>query len=123
MRLRRLLAAASVTGLTLGGACGGGGNEAADVRTPDVEEMARAGKLTLADSQVVAALRAPQSPGRIIYDPPVDLSMANAVRTRPDLVRGDTTRRDTSRTATRRDTTGGDATADTSGGAARRRRP
>ena len=43
MRFRRLLAAASVTGLTLGGACDGGGNDVADVRTPDVEEMARAG--------------------------------------------------------------------------------
>ena len=123
MRVRRLLAAASVIGMTLGGACDGGGSDPADVRTLDVEEMARAGKLTLADSQVVAALRAPRSPGRIIYDPPVDLSMANALRTRPDLVGGDTTRRDTSRAVTRHDTTGGDATADTSGGAARRRRP
>ena len=96
-----------------------------DLRTLDADEMARQGKLTLADSQVVTALRAPKDSGRIIYHAPVDLSLASAMRTRPDLVRGDTTRRDTSRTATttRRDTTGGDATADTSGGAARRKRP
>jgi len=85
--------------------------------------MARQGKLTLGDSQVVLALRSPTQVGRIVYDPPVDLSLANAIRTRPDLIRGDTTRRDTSRTATRRDTTGGDATADTSGGAVKPRRP
>ena len=94
-----------------------------DVRTLSADELARQGKLTLGDSQVVLALRAPQVAGRIIYDPPVDLSLSNAMRTRPDLVRPDTTRRDT-RATTRRDTTGGDATADTSGGAARpRRRP
>jgi hypothetical protein len=94
-----------------------------DVRTLDADELAREGKLTLADSQVVMALRSAKDPGRIIYDAPTDLSLASAMRTRPDLVRGDTTRRDTSRTAARRDTTGGDATADTSGGAARARPP
>ena len=95
-----------------------------DVRTLSADELARQGKLTLGDSQVVVALQSPKQPGRIIYDPPVDLSLANAMRTRPDLVHVDTTRRGTSGTAVRRDTTGGDATADTSGGAARpRRRP
>ena len=106
----------------LGIACGG--NDAAGgIRETDEDEQRRAGMLALGDKQVVEALQAPQAPGRIIYDPPTDLSLANAMQTRPDLVRGDTTRRDTSRTAARRDTTGGDATADTSGGAARRRRP
>jgi hypothetical protein len=106
----------------LGAACGGN-NEAGGVRKADEDEQRPTGSLAFADSQVVAALTAPQVPGRIIYDPPTDLSLANARRTRPDLVRGDTTRRDSSATPTRRDSTGGDATADTSGGAARRRRP
>ena len=97
--------------------------ENVDVRSLDREEMARLGKLTPADSQVVMALRDSTTTGRIIYDPPVDLSLANARRTRRDLFPGDTTLRDTSRASTTRDTTGGDATADTSGGAARRRRP
>ena len=114
---RIAIALASAVGI----ACSG--NEPGGVRVADADEQRRAGMLAPGDSQVVGALKAPQVPGRILYDPPTDLSLANAMRTRPDLVRGDTTRRDTSRTATRRDTTGGDATADTSGGAARRRRP
>ncbi|HUQ83739.1 MAG TPA: hypothetical protein VM076_21485 [Gemmatimonadaceae bacterium] len=111
-----------VAALALGGCRDHSG--AAGLRTLDADELARQGRLTLADSQVVNALRTPQAPGRIVYDAPVDLSFANAMRMRPDLVRRDTTRRDTSRAVTRRDSTGGDATADTSGGAVRpRRRP
>jgi hypothetical protein len=106
----------------LGAACGDR-PDAVDVRTLDPDDMARLGKLTPTDSQVVSALRAPEAPGRIIYEPPVDLSLANARRTRRDLFPGDTTRRDASGASTARDTTGGDATADTSGGAARRPRP
>jgi hypothetical protein len=94
-----------------------------DLRTLDPEELAREGKLTLGDSQVVAALRTPNQPGRIIYDPPVDLSLANAMRTRPDLFPRDTARTNTDRPAARRDSTGGDATADTSGGAVKPKRP
>jgi len=104
------------------GACNREGRDRTDVRETSADERRRAGMLVLADSSVLDPLMAPRGPGRVIYDPPVDLSLANAQRTRPDLVRPDTTRRDTS-SATRRDTTGGDATADTSGGAARRRRP
>jgi hypothetical protein len=112
--------------LTLSAALGAGCKERsgkADVRTLDADEMARQGKLTLADSQVVSVLRVPPDSGRIIYDRPVDLSLANAMGTRPDLVGADTAGRDTNRATARRDTTAGDATADTSGGAARRRRP
>jgi hypothetical protein len=96
-----------------------------DLRTLDPDELAREGKLTLGDSQVVAALRTPNQPGRIIYDPPVDLSLANAMRTRPDLFPRDTAPKSAARPAARRDTTGGDATADTSGGVVkpRPRRP
>ena len=104
------------------GACRDRDNKT-DLRTLDANELARQGKLTLGDSQVVTALRVPQQVGRIIYEPPTDLSLTNAMRTRPDLFRGDTTRRDMSRRAgAPRDSTGGDATADTSGGAARPRR-
>ena len=63
------------------GACRDG-DQKTDVRTLSADELARQGKLTLGDSQVVLALRAPQVAGRIIYDPPVDLSLSNAMRTR-----------------------------------------
>jgi hypothetical protein len=92
-------------------------------RAPSVEVQARRGELTFADSQTVIALRAPKAPGRILYDHPEDLSITNAMRMRPDLVKPDSSRRDTSLTKTRRDSTGGDATADTSGGAAKPKRP
>jgi hypothetical protein len=111
------LALASALGIACGGNGGAGG-----VRETGNEEQRQAAALALGDQAVVEAMKAPQVPGRIIYDPPTDLSLANAMRTRPDLVRGDTARRDASG-ATRRDTTGGDATVDTSGGAARSRRP
>lgn len=104
------------------GGCGRGDDDGRIVER-DEDVRARQGTYLLADSNVVAELRAPTAPGRIIYEKPVDLSYANAQRTRPDLVRGDTARRaDTAATrSTVRDTTGGDASADTSGGAARAR--
>ena len=111
------LAVVSSSGIACDGNDGAGG-----VRETDADDQRRTGSLALSDAEVVEAMKAPQAPGRIIYDPPTDLSLTNAMRTRPDLVRGDTTRRDTS-SAVRRDSTAGDATADTSGGAARRRRP
>lgn len=123
MRMRETMSAAVVgVALTLGVACRGGerNDERAHMRTANA--LAREGKLTLADSQVVIALVTPKVPGRIIYDPPEDLSLSNARRMRPDVVHGDTTSHDTSRAASRRDTTGGDATVDTSGGAARKKR-
>lgn len=100
-------------------------DQAGEIRERGERSRLEAGKLTLGDSSVVAELRAPREQGRIIYDPPVDLSYANAQRTRRDLVRGDTVPRvDTAaRRSALRDTTAGDATADTSGGAARARRP
>ena len=122
MSVEHRIAIAVALTWALGIACGGN-DRAGGIRETDDDEQRRAGVLALGDSQVVAALKAPEVPGRIIYDPPTDLSLANAMRTRPDLVRGDTARRDASGATTRRDTTGGDATADTSGGAARRRRP
>lgn len=121
-RVRITLSVVLTVALTSGGGCRDRG-ENVDIRTMDADELARSGKLVRADSEVLASMRDPAAPGRIIYDPPTDLSVANARRTRRDLFPGDTTRRDTTRTATRRDTTAGDATADTSGGSARRRRP
>jgi hypothetical protein len=124
MRIRAAMSMAGLgLGLTLGAACRDGDQSDGRARVRSVDELAREGKFTLGDSHVVAALVTPKVPGRIIYDPPEDLSLANAMRMRPDLVKGDTTRRDTSHAATRRDTTGGDATVDTSGGAVRRKRP
>ena len=124
MRLRhRDVALALAAVVTLGTGCERRGDGEASVRTPTVNEMARAGQLVLGDSQVVQAMRAPRAPGRIIYEPPVDLSLTNATRTRPDLVGAAVAGPDTGRAGTRRDTTAGDATVDTSGGAARRRRP
>ena len=123
MSVQRVATAISLVLIcALGSACRGNSG-AGGISETDTGEQRRTGMVVLGDSQVVAALKAPAGPGRIIYDPPTDLSLANAMRTRPDLVRGDTSRPDTGRTATRRDSTGGDATADTSGGAARRRRP
>jgi hypothetical protein len=96
-----------------------------DLRTLSTDEMARQGKLTLADSQVVTALRSPTQVGRIIYEAPEDLSLANAQRMRRDLFPSDTARTNPASGTARRDSTGGDATADTSGGAVkpRPRRP
>ena len=109
--------------VTLGSACGRN-EEAGGLRDVSRDQLRREGMLTLGDSQVVNAMKAPQVPGRIVYEPPTDLSLTNAQRTRPDLFGGDTARRtDTGRGGARRDTTAGDATADTSGGAARPRRP
>lgn len=117
---RTAAAACALAALSaLGTGCDRG--ETGGVRVPDEDARRQAGMLALADRQVLDAMQAPRVPGRIIYDPPTDLSLANARRTRPDLVRPDTTRRDT--TSVRRDTTAGDAAADTSGGAARPRRP
>jgi hypothetical protein len=39
----------------------------------------------LADDAVVTTLRAPRVQGRLVYDPPPDLSLANAQARRPDL--------------------------------------
>jgi hypothetical protein len=119
---RIVTAIALTVALALGIGCRGNGS-AGGVRENDEAAQRRAGTLAPGDAQVVEALKAPQVPGRIIYDPPTDLSLANAMRTRPDLVHGDTARRDATASQMRRDSTGGDATADTSGGAARRKRP
>jgi hypothetical protein len=121
MSVRRTVTVAGLVMLAwAAGACGG--DDRTRVREMSADERRREGTLALADSSVIRELRTPRAPGLIIYDPPVDLSLATAQRTRPDLVGADTLRRDTASTP-RRDTTGGDATADTSGGAARRRRP
>lgn len=124
MMWHRAMAALALT-ISLGAACRDRGDENgnAPVRIPTADQLLQQGRLELGDRQVVAPLATPKVQGRIIYEPPEDLSLANAIRMRPDLVRGDTTRRDTSGLRTRRDTTAGDATADTSGGAARPKRP
>ena len=110
-------------GVALGG-CKDRDNKT-DLRTLDADELARQGKLTLGDSQVVTALQSPKQVGRIIYEAPEDLSLANAQRMRRDLFPSDTTRTNPASGIVRRDSTGGDATADTSGGAvkSRPRRP
>jgi hypothetical protein len=138
---RALVAASGIAAALLSPACRGGG-DAGGVRDRR-EATIREQRASLAgDSAVVAALRTPDAPGRIIYDPPEDLSYANARATRPDLTNLDTIRAraaaaeraaavsppPAAAAAARkgkapRDTTGGDAAADTSGGAARRRKP
>ena len=92
------------------------------LRERDDDERRRLGTLVLGDSAVVSALRTPAEPGRIIYDPPTDLSFASLQRARPDLV-ATLGKPPGPGGIVRRDSTGGDATADTSGGAARPRRP
>lgn len=116
------IAIALALAAALGMACGGN-DQVGSVREADEAEQRRAGVSAPIDQEVVEALKVPQGLGRIIYDPPSELSLANAMRTRAYLVGGDTTAPITTRSAARRDTTAGDATADTSGGAARRRRP
>ena len=117
--MRRLLVVVLGASAT-SGACRDRDNKT-DLRTLSADEMARQGKLTLVDSQVVTALRSPKQVGRIIYEAPEDLSLANAQRTRRDLFPSDTARVNPSSGTVRRDSTGGDATADTSGGAAKAR--
>ena len=121
MSVRNRTAIALALAAALGIACGGN-DRAGGVREPDEDDQRRASVIALTDQAVVEALKVPPVTGRIIYDSPPDLSLANAMRTRPDLVGGDATGPDTTRSAVRRDTTAGDATVDTSGGAARRRR-
>ena len=116
---RRLTLALLLVNTALG-ACRGR-DDRTDLRTLSADELARQGKLTLADSQVVRALESPKQVGRIIYDAPEDLSLANAQRTRRDLFPSDTARTNPASGTARRDSTGGDATADTSGGAMRPR--
>jgi hypothetical protein len=41
----------------------------------------------LADSAVLAAMRSVDTAGRIVYDPPADLSLANAQKRRPEIFR------------------------------------
>ena len=41
----------------------------------------------LADSAVLAAMRSVDTAGRVVYDPPPDLSLANAQKRRPELFR------------------------------------
>lgn len=68
------------------------------------QERARLDALA-ASREVVRVLRTPQDSGRVIYDPPTDLSYANALARRPDLVSADSTRRPPSaRLAQPRDT-------------------
>jgi len=138
-----------VLAATLGVACGGD-----DGREPGLKDRTGATgaqelrKVTLEDQKTVAALASKDTPGRVVYDAPVDLSYANAVAKRPDLTNLDTIKAraaaaaaaaKTAASATaaqttpapgpqpgasgQRDKTGGDASTDTSGGAARRPKP
>lgn len=109
----RAVSAAFIASVVMG--CG----DAGDVRErPEGAEGAQ--KSALLDEEVVKEMRAPDTIGRIIYEPPADLSLASAQLRRPDLVKPDTAQRGRATgPVPRRDTTAGDATADTSGGAAR----
>jgi hypothetical protein len=90
MRSNRRTLAAIALGLVSVPACGSG--DAGGVRDRR-EATIREQRMSLAgDSAVVAALRTPDAPGRIIYDPPEDLSYANARARRPDLTNPDTIR-------------------------------
>jgi hypothetical protein len=114
--------AAAAAGCDRGGAGG--------IREPSAEALeAQRVSVELSTARAAALARSPDSAGRIIYDPPVDLSYENALATRPDLVRPDTSRvrgvlpGGAPRPSRLQDTTAGDAAADTSGGRARRRPP
>ena len=123
-RFITVLRAAAVT-ITVATAIAACRDDAADgsIREQDRNRLQKQAMAAISDEGVLKEMRTPDTLGRIIYDPPVDLSYANAQRTRPDLVRPDTVRRrDTSaaaRPASARGVTGGDAARDTSGGAAR----
>jgi hypothetical protein len=132
---RRALATVIALAAACTAACRGDAGGVRDRREATIREQ----RASLAgDSAVVAALRTPAASGRIIYDPPEDLSIENARARRPDLTNLDTIRARVAAAAKAaaanplpgarkgkapRDTTAGDAAADTSGGAARRRRP
>ena len=97
------------------------------IQVPSDNQRLKQEMATMAGQDVVTALGMPDSiPGRIVYDPPPDLSYASAQRMRPDIVGRDTAAQRgaaaRARSSTVRDTTAGDASADTSGGAARARR-
>lgn len=85
---------------------------AAKVRSLD--EQVREGRASLSDPEVVEPLVSPKAPGRIIYDPPPDLSYASLEMHRPELLRSfDPAAADSARrvglASPQRDTTGGDA--------------
>ena len=113
-------------GVLLAAACGGDAGGVRDRRAATIREQ----RMSLAgDSAVVAALRTPNAPGRIIYDPPEDLSYANAKARRPDLTNPDTIRARVAaaaRAAAANPPPGarkGKSPRDTTGGGAARRRP
>ena len=83
-----------------------GGRQAAPVdEREDDEKLDFQEGVAIADEDVVNSLKTLNAPGRIIYDAPIDLSYANAQRTRPDLVRPNVSPpRDTGLTAAARDT-------------------
>jgi hypothetical protein len=59
-------------------------SKSADERAHDARERAAAHAL-VARTEIVRTLASPHSPGRIIYEKPIDLSYSNLKRTRPDL--------------------------------------
>lgn len=65
---------AFLVALTVPLGCGGD-----DLNRPRTESS------LLADSAIVASMKTPKTTGRIIYEPPVDLSITNARATRTDL--------------------------------------
>ena len=65
-----------------------GGRQAVPVdEREDDEKLDFQEGVAIADEDVVNSLKTPNAPGRIVYDAPIDLSYANAQRTRPDLVK------------------------------------
>ena len=59
-------------------------SESAQGRARNAEQRAAA-NASVESSEIVRTLASPLSPGRIIYEKPVDLSYANLRRTRADL--------------------------------------
>lgn len=78
----RRLRVAAVAVLTLGAlaACG---DDDVDIR--EGERTTPSGML--ADEEVLKEMRSTDSGGRVIYDPPPDLSLASAQQRRPDIFR------------------------------------
>ena len=91
MSTRRSARAAAAVALSAALAAGCR-DEPGGIRKTSREALIAQSMSTVADEEVVRKARAPAREP-IVYDRPVDLSLANARRTRPDLVRPDTTRR------------------------------
>jgi hypothetical protein len=85
MRVERTIISLVLVGLA---ASAGGCGEAGQIRRVEDEEQQLTAAPSL-DAELIATLKSPEAPGRLIYDAPPDLSLANAQKMRPDLARPD----------------------------------